>query len=278
MKLSASLPGHDRLHHWALLVLLTYLIVAVGVWLGIWGQHWAALSGEAWSAPSAQHWLGTNRLGQDLFARSLKATATAFEVGLPVALLAVLTGAAIGALSGYRAGGWLDGVFQWLMGTLDAIPFYLFVAALALALQSQPWSMQLAMVLTFWTPTARIIRAETRRVLTLPFIEAARVAGRPGGRILLDHVLPNLSHLLAIQFVLIFVASIKAEVVLSFLGIGGLDSVSWGIMLAEAAQDILGGQFMNLIVATAGLFGLVMAINLVIDRQAGFAGPGLRHA
>jgi ABC-type dipeptide/oligopeptide/nickel transport system permease subunit len=262
----------------ALVLLACYGLLAGGVWLGLWGQHWALPTGLAWQTPSPEHWLGTNRLGQDLFARSLRATASAFEIGLPVALIAVLAGAALGTTAGLRHGRWSDGLVLWLAGTLDAIPFYLFVAALAFALQGHPWGLQLAMVLTFWTTTARIIRSETRRVLTLPYIEAARVAGQPDWRIVTRHVLPNLGHLLTVQFALIFVAAIKAEVVLSFLGLGGLERVSWGIMLAEAAEDILNGHYMNLIAATAGLFGLVLAINLFFDRQEQAAAPGLRHA
>ena len=272
--LTSNWPSNRK----ALALLLVYVVAACGFWLGLWGQYWALPGNPAWLGPSPEHWLGTNRLGQDLFARGLRATATAFEVGLPVSLLAVAAGAGLGATAGLRAGHWTDDLILWLAGTLDAIPFYLFVAALAFALQGQAWGMQLAMVLTFWTTTARIIRSETRRVLTLPYIEAARVAGQPGWRIVLNHVLPNLRHLLVIQFALIFVAAIKAEVILSFLGLGGLDRVSWGIMLAEAAEDILNGHYMNLIAATLGLFGLVLAINLLADRHTLPFGAGSRHA
>lgn len=271
-------PGTWPSHAIAVALLLGYALAAIGFWLGLWGQHWALPGNPAWLDPSLEHWLGTNRLGQDLFARSLRATATAFEIGLPVALMAVAAGAGLGATAGLRAGNWLDDLILWLASTLDAIPFYLFVAALAFALQGHAWGMQLAMVLTFWTATARIIRSETRRVMTLPFIEAARVAGQPGWRIVLNHILPNLRHLLVIQFALIFVAAIKAEVILSFLGIGGLDRVSWGIMLAEAAEDILNGHYMNLVAATLSLFGLVLAINLLADRHAQPVGTGSRHA
>jgi ABC-type dipeptide/oligopeptide/nickel transport system permease subunit len=75
-------------------------------------------------------------------------------VGLVVALAATVLGAVAGAAAGYFAGSWLDEVLLWAMGVLDAIPFYLFVAAVAFALQDSPYAMQVGMIATFWIGTA----------------------------------------------------------------------------------------------------------------------------
>lgn len=250
----------------ALIVVGAYALVACGVWLGWWGSEWSALAGPGWAAPSAEHWLGTNRLGQDILARALAATATAFEIGVLVAVVTTAIGGLAGGLSGYFSDGWPDEVLLWLMGTLDAIPFYLLVAALAFALHGHPWAMHLAMIATFWTTTARLVRAETQRIRRLPFIEAARVAGLLPRSIIVRHILPNTAHILLVQATLVFIAAIKVEVVLSFLGIGTQDSISWGVMIAEGAQDILAGQYGNFVVASLFLFGLVMAFSLFADQ------------
>jgi peptide/nickel transport system permease protein len=169
------------------------------------------------------------------------------------------------------------------MGTIDAVPFYLFVATVAIALDRMPGSLQLAMALSFWTLTARIVRTETMRIMQREFVAAARVGGSRPGRILVRHVLPHLAPLLLVQVSLVFVAAIKAEVVLSFLGIGSQDSISWGIMIAEAAQEILAGHYTNFVAASLALFVLVLSINRLTDRLGQRLDPsgrrrGRRHA
>lgn len=258
-------------------VVIGYAVVAVGVWLGLWGGGWAEITGQMWEPPSSRHWLGTNLLGQDIFERAVAATATAFEVGLAVALAATALGTLIGALAGFHIHSWLDELLLWLTGTIDAIPFYLFVAALAFALHGHGLAMHIAMIATFWTTTARLVRAETMRIRQLEFIEAARAIGVRPWRIIIRHILPNLSHVLLVQATLLFVAALKAEVVLSFLGIGVQDSISWGVMIAEASQEILAGQYMNFIAASGFLFVLVMAMNLMADRMQDALDPKAGH-
>ena len=263
---------------WALVVVVLYAAVAGGVWLGWWGGDWSALAGPGWAGPSADHWLGTNRLGQDILARALAATATAFEIGVLVALTTTAIGGLAGGLAGYSSPGWADEIVLWLMGTLDAIPFYLLVAALAFALHGHAWAMHLAMIATFWTTTARLVRAETQRIRRLPFIEAARVAGLRPRSIIVRHILPNTAHILLVQTTLVFIAAIKVEVVLSFLGIGTQDSISWGVMIAEGSQDILAGQYGNFVVASLFLFGLVMAFSLLADQLQDSLDPRTRDS
>jgi len=246
-------------------IVLAYLVAAAGVWLGLWGGDAMMISGGMWEAPSVQHWLGTNRLGQDVLSRTLAGAATAFEVGLSVALGATAFGAVAGGIAGYFSQTWIDEIIQWCKGTLDAIPFYLFVAAVAFALQGHAAAMHLAMIATFWTTTARLVRAETQHIRQLDFIAAARVSGLKPWRVILRHILPNSAHIILVQATLTFVAAIKTEVILSFLGIGLHDTVSWGLMIAEAGQDILAGQYMNFIAASLALFGLIMAFNRLAD-------------
>lgn len=249
----------------AVLVVLGYLGIALGVWAGWWGGEWRILSGGMWESPSMNHWLGTNRLGQDIGQRVMASTATAFEVGLLVAVVTTLIGGLTGALAGFFADRWIDELLLLLLGTLEAIPFYLFVGALAFALQGHPWAMQLAMVATFWTSTARLVRSRTIQLRGATFVEAARVSGLTPMRIVMRHLVPNSAPILLVQFSLVFVAAIKAEVVLSFLGLGLKDSVSWGIMIAEASQEVLAGQYMNFVAASSALFILVLAFNHLAD-------------
>jgi peptide/nickel transport system permease protein len=125
--------------------------------------------------------------------------------------------------------------------------------------------MHLAMVATFWTTTARLVRAEVLKIRSLDYVRSARAIGLPGAVILARHVLPNTTHILLVQGTIAFVAAIKTEVVLSFLGLGVQDGVSWGLMLAESTQEVLAGHFGNFIAASGMLFLLLLGLNLLAD-------------
>lgn len=256
---------HDPSGLLALAVVALYFAAAVGVWLGWWAQDWALITGSKWGPISAEHWFGTNIIGQDIFQRGIYSTGTAFQVGLLVAVLAVVLGGLLGALSGFFAGSWLDEVVLWLMGVVDAVPFYLMVAAIAFALAEYNYSMHVAMIATFWTGTGRLVRGEVIKLRSLDFVEAARAIGVPQLLIIFRHVLPNTLHILLVKFALVFVDAIKAEVVLSFLGLGVKEGMSWGLMISESTLEFLAGHFNNLIVASCLLFGLVFAFNMLAD-------------
>ncbi|MDH3645268.1 MAG: ABC transporter permease [Gammaproteobacteria bacterium] len=257
--------SRDRFGMVGLAVVGIYLIVALGVWFGVWGQGWSDVTGPMWAAPSDEYRFGTNVIGQDIFERAIYSTKVAFEVGLVVAVLSTVIGAILGALAGYFSGTWIDEIVLWLKGVLDSIPFYLFVAALAFALQGFAYSMHVAMIATFWTTTGRLVRGEVIKLRGFEFVEAARALGVPELTIIFRHIIPNTFHILLVQATIVFVAAIKSEVILSFLGLGVKDGVSWGLMIAESTQEVLAGQFNNFIWASVFLFGLVMAFNLFSD-------------
>ncbi len=248
-----------------LVTVSVFLMISLLAWAGWLGQDWARVTGGRWEAPSVDHWFGTNLLGQDIFARAVFSTGTAFRVGLVVAVFSTLLGAVLGALGGWFHRGVVDEFILWLKGVLDSIPFYLFVAAIAFALENNPWTMQVAMIATFWTSTGRLVRGEVIRLRERGFVESARALGLPGVVILFRHIVPNTLHLLLVQSTLIFVAAIKTEVILSFPGLGVREGVSWGLMLAESTQEVLAGQFGNFIAASGFLFLLLMGFNLLAD-------------
>lgn len=247
------------------IVVAIFFAIAICVWSGLLGQSWSEVSGEAWEGASSSHWFGTNILGQDVLQRTLFGTATAFETGLIVTLSSSLLGTVLGALAGWYRHQWLDEIILWMTGVLDSIPFYLFAAAVAFALQGNPWAMHLAMIVTFWTTTARIIRGEVIRLKKRPFVEAAFVIGLPGMTTVFRHVIPNTFHILLVQSTIVFVAAINTEVILSFLGLGIQDGVSWGLMLAESSTEVLSGHFGNFLAAGISLFLLLMGFNSLSD-------------
>lgn len=227
--------------------------------------EWQAISSDRFAGISLEHPLGTNALGQDIASRAETASWHSLRIGLIVALCAGFLGVSLGLLSGWYAGRWPDSFILWLTGVLEAIPFYLFVAAVAYALRHLNWSMELAMVLTFWTTMTRLIRAEVIRLKRRDFILSARAIGLTPGRILTTHILPNALPVLLVQFSMIFIAAIKAEVILSFLGLGNNSNISWGQMISESTHEVIGGHYLNFFSASILLFMLIYSVSLITD-------------
>lgn len=255
----------DRVGMCALFVVLGYAVVAVGVVFGFWADEWADVTGPKWSPASTDYWFGTNIIGQDIFSRALYSTRTAFEVGLLVAIGATVIGALFGAIAGFFSGTWIDEIVIWIMGVLDSVPFILLVAAIAYSLQGSPWAMHIAMIATFWIGTSRLVRGEVIKLKSLEYVEAAHAIGLGHWKIIFRHILPNTFHILLVQATISFVAAIKSEVILSFLGLGVKDGMSWGLMISESTFEVLAGFFNNFIAASLLMFGLVMAFNMFSD-------------
>ena len=255
----------DRLGVVSMVVVGIYALIAVAVWMGLIGQNWSELSEEGFEGMTALHWFGTNINGQDIFARAIQGTKTAFEVGLVVAITSTAIGGVLGAIAGFFNRTIIDEVIMWIYGCVDAIPFYLFVAAVGFALKDQPYAMHIAMIATFWSSTCRIVRGEVIKIRGLEYVQAAQALGVSPLTIIFRHIIPNTFHILLVQSTIAFVGAIKSEVILTFLGLGVKDGVSWGTMLSESTNDVLRGHFGNFLSASGFLFLLVIAFNMFAD-------------
>ena len=125
--------------------------------------------------------------------------------------------------------------------------------------------MHIAMISTFWITTGRLVRGEVIKLKGQEFVEAAHAIGVPEFTIILRHIIPNTLHILLVQATITFVAAIKSEVILSFLGLGVKDGMSWGLMIAESTFEVLAGFYNNFLAASLLMFGLVMAFNMFAD-------------
>lgn len=255
----------DKLGVVAMSVVGFYFIVVIGVWLGLWGQNWSELGDDGFAGMSLQHLFGTNVNGQDIFTRAIQGTKTAFEVGLVVAISATAIGGILGAIAGFFNSTIIDEIIMWIYGCLDAIPFYLFVAAVGFALKDQPYAMHVAMIATFWSSTCRIVRGEVIKIRHLEYVQAAKAIGVGPITTIFRHIMPNTFHILLVQSTIAFVGAIKSEVILTFLGLGVKDGVSWGTMLSESTRDVLRGHYGNFAAASLFLFVLVIAFNMFAD-------------
>jgi peptide/nickel transport system permease protein len=266
-------------------------VLAVFTFAALWGElaqavyAWRDVT-PPWQAqdlaarylpPGADHWLGTDGLGRDVGLRLVQGARIAFQVGVVSSLIAIPIGVLLGGLGGYF-GGRTDDVVVWLSTTFASIPGLLFVLAIAMVVGQGLLGVFLAIGLTTWVGTCRLIRAEVLRQKERGYVRAARALGFSSGRILFRHILPNVIHVALVSFTLRFPAAIGTEVFLSFLGIGAQGQPSWGTMISSARLRLWQGMWWELAAVTAAIFAVVLAFNLLGDALRDALDPRLRTA
>ena len=281
-----------RRRPWALAVIALYVVVA-GLDAVSWrdagpgrGEPRSALERlfpadfreASYSAPLAEvefyggaplrhpgrHLLGTDILGRDVLLLTLQGAKVALLVGGLTCAIAIPLALLIGVPAGWF-GGRLDDLVFFLISTLASMPSILLLIALVTAIGRGPLQVCFALAVTGWVGFCRLARAETLKIRELDYVQAARALGVSTPRILWRHVLPNLTHLVVITFVLTFSGLVLSEAVLSWLGLG-LDG-SWGQMIDQARDELSRSPVIwwNLGAASFALFGLILAVNRVGD-------------
>ena len=215
--------------------------------------------------------LGTDAQGRSIFFRGIYSIKIAIQIGLVTALFAVAFGAFLGAAAGYF-GGWVDHAVVWIYTTFSSIPNLVLLVVLAYAFTNSAAKdtllpVYIAFGATFWIGTCRVIRGETLKLKEMEYVHAAQTAGFGPIHILLRYIIPNTAHLMLINFSLLLIAAIKSEVILSYLGFGVKNQPSWGIMIRDAGNngDVVSGFFWEIGFATALMFVLVLAFNILSD-------------
>ncbi len=233
--------------------------------------------GSATQAREQTLLFGADKWGRDVMKKAIKGTETSLAVGLAAATLAALIGTLFGALAGYH-GGWLDDFFNWLYSVFTSIPYLLLVLAIAAVLnQKGIATVILILGLTGWTGIFRLIRAEYLKHRVREYILAADAIGASDARRMFAHILPNVTHVVLVQLSLHVVLFVKSEVILSFLGFGvGVDTVSWGSMLAEAPSELILGMWWQITAATLAMALAVTAFSLFTDAVRDALDPRLQ--
>jgi peptide/nickel transport system permease protein len=274
-----------------LVVLGLYVLVALVGFTGLMNTAIEATVGPGSAPPSGANvslWAGTDFLGRSVLWRLLYGARVAMTVAVLSAVLSSVIGTLLGLLAGYF-GGWIDNLIIWLFSTVSSITWILLIMALAFVLKGQEVtlfghhfpltgipSIVLALGLTSWVGLCRYIRGETLTLREQDYVVAARASGMRDSRIVLRHVLPNVFHLIIIDFSLGLAAFVQAEVVLSFLGLGVTDQPSWGRMIDDAKLELLKGVWWQMAAATVAIFVFSLAVNILGDVMRDALDPRLR--
>jgi peptide/nickel transport system permease protein len=212
----------------------------------------------------SKHLLGADNQGRDILSRIIYGAQTSVKVGVLSVLLAASVGTAIGLLSGVFRG-WTDRILMRLTDMFLALP-YLMVALTAVSLLGASiGNVILVIGLLRWMGFARVLRGEVLKLVEMDFVRLATVAGSSRYRIMLRHVLPNITNTLLVLATLELGLAVIVEASLSFLGLGVPRPLpSWGSMLRDAQQYIYIAWWFPLIPGLA-ITMLVMSANLTGD-------------
>jgi ABC-type dipeptide/oligopeptide/nickel transport system permease subunit len=214
-------------------------------------------------------------LGADLLGRSLLEVLSAgLTYSLTISIIVTVTTASVGIIMGYlavRAPGWFKLVFDLLINLIFIFPSIL-IAIMIMAVTGQ--SMQgliFALIITGWSGYAKIARGESKRVLSLTYVEGARAIGIGELRLFFRIIIPAIIPVMIVNMVLGISGVIISEASLGFLGLGA-SPYSWGAMLGAAKTVLLEAPHIAMILSLT-MAGLIIGLNLLGDGLRDYLDP-----
>lgn len=229
--------------------------------------------------PTTKHWFGTNGLGQDVLAQTLRGMQKSLLIGVAVAFISTIIAATVGSIAGYF-GGWRDRALMWLVDLLLVVPSFILIAIVTPRTRESGTIFWLIVLLAAfsWMISSRIVRGLTMSLRDREFVVAARYMGVPHWRIIVRHILPNVASILIIDTALNVGVAVLAETGLSFLGFGvQRPDVSLGTLIADGTGSVT--TFPWVFLFPAGVLVLiVLCANLIGDGLRDALDPGSRPA
>jgi peptide/nickel transport system permease protein len=262
-----------------LIILGFFLLLAViGPWIAPYDP--SQRGSELVQPPSGAHWFGTTHLGQDILSQVLVGTRSVIFVGLVAGVVATALSVLIGVTAGYLGGVSDDGLSA-LSNVILVIPALPLIIIITSTLQ-EGGDLIVALVIGFtsWAWGARVLRAQTLSLRRRDYVEAARASGESTWRIVGFEILPNLTAIIASNFVGTVIFAVMSEITLAFIGISGMSEWNWGTILfwAQGQQALAQGAWWWFVPAGLAIALLGTALSLVNFGIDEFVSPRLRSS
>lgn len=263
----------------AMIALVLLIIIAI---MTVIGPHmakfdFAAIDAKARNVrPNAEHWFGTDSVGRDLFARIWVGGRVSIIIGIVGAIIDILIGLVYGGVAGYF-GGVVDNIMMRIIEIIGCIPDMVVIILISLLLKPGLISLIIAITITGWIGTARMVRGQVLQIKELEYVAAAKALGAKPFRIIAKHVIPNIMSIVIVVLTMEIPGLIFTEAFLSFVGLGiQPPSTSWGALAADARTTFLFHPYQLLFPAI--LISLTMlCFNLLGDGLRDALDPKLRQ-
>lgn len=231
-------------------VLLLAVVVALTAPLYITANDLSAINapGQPLQTPSSRFPLGTDYYGRSMVDVTLWGTRVSLIVGFLAAFISVGIGTIIGLVAGHF-GGWPSTLLMRVTDWFLVLPLLVLAIALASVLNGGTATVIIAIGVTSWPSTARLVRSQTLTVEARPYIERAKALGGGHGHVMARHVLPNTMPLVLANTTIMVANAVVGEATLAFLGLEDPTRLSWGttLQLAQTSGAVSAGDWWNLL-------------------------------
>ncbi len=233
--------------------------------------------GAVFESPSGRHLLGTDGGGADMVSLLVSGARVSLLVGFAAAAVSALIGGAVGLLSGFF-GGKTDIVLMRITDYFLVIPDIPLMIVVAALFGRSLWNIILIIGAIYWTSTARLLRAQTKSVRERVYVKRARALGSGNTRLMVRHVLPQVTPLLIANTVLLIAYAIFAETFITFLGLGDPSVISWGRLIENAFTDdaILNNAWWAIVPPGLAVTVVVLACTMTGQAMEDSLNPRLR--
>jgi peptide/nickel transport system permease protein len=215
--------------------------------------------------PGSGHPLGTDPSGYDVLGRLMLGGQSSLELGIAVSLATTIVGTLYGAIAGL-AGGIVDAFMMRVIDTFLAIPSLVFLLILVNLFTPNLWIIILLLTMLSWLTSARLVRGEVLALRTREYVQAARMMGAKGSRIMLRHLVPNAVGVILVNATFTIADAILTLSALSFLGLGlPPPHADWGTMLSNGLNYLFDGYWWLVYPPAIILIVTVVAFNMIGD-------------
>jgi peptide/nickel transport system permease protein len=229
--------------------------------------------GDCFAAgPGECHWMGTDQAGRDVFTRGIYGGRISLRIGAYVATISIALGVIVGLTAGYYAATLIDDAINAVIMTLNSIPllFLLIIMAGTFPIFRTPEGLSFLIAIFGWMGIARLIRGQIFSIREREYILASRSVGTPIWKMMIRHILPNVSSIVIVIGVFTVASAILAEAGLSYLGVGiGPPLPSWGNMMQGSLGNFTDAPWL---VLAPGIFIFLTTLSIYL------IGDGLRDA
>lgn len=222
------------------LVLMVSILVMIFVGPLISGKNYKYMDSSVKNLrPNSEYWFGTDDMGRDIFTRVCYGGRISILIGFLCTIVMFVIGSTLGALAGLK-GGWVDNLIMRFAEVIGNLPYLIIVVILTMVMGRSIFAIVLAMSITSWVGTCRMVRGQILQLKELDYIEAATALGADTARVIFKHLLPNALGIIMVDITMSIPGFIFGEAFLSYVGLGVRPpETSWGALASAGQQQLM---------------------------------------